>query len=322
VATIRFPASDPQGNLGHADLAVNLQPAGATQVIADLGPMPGDPSVAPVSMGPVGYGNGGFVASANQSPYGSDNGDTVVVAADSVPALAGVWPGRNVVRVIYHKAPGATPDVNRSFEDNGPLSVNLGERVRVNLEMFCEVPDPARHGDQRKLTYFKSGYVTLPDGSKPMASTFVLNSESTRFRITIQNPLHGLTGPAGQAGGVRDRRINFGGPGSFKINQRMNVMCELHMNTKSFDELRAEAVAGTGWSRGDGRMIVVADGVTILDVADCCIMSDYGSTRQKPLNKLELGKQFQPSGMTTEEMRAFGPYTENRYFAVAKIEKW
>jgi hypothetical protein len=261
-----------------------------------------------------------YVWSGNGSPIASDNGDGTIVA-DPTGLLA---PGTNVARIIYDKLPNSnTPDVNRSFEDALPFTINLGDKIAFELDVYFDVDDILRWGDQRKLTYFKSGTVKV-NGVSQMASHWVLNSESKRWRVTIDNPLYGLTGPSGQKGGVRDRKIAGGAIGSFKINQWMNIYCELHMNTKTFDEFRAEALAGTSWSKGDGRMLLIVDGVTIMDVNDAIIMTDYTNTRQKPFNNFEFGKQYQATYnddgtlMNATEQKAIA-HTEYRYYRTADL---
>jgi hypothetical protein len=279
---------------------------GNAVLFADLGDLTGDPTVAPISLGAIGAGNGGYVASGtNGTAYGSTD---IEVVADPT----GQWPGLNVVQIRYPRT-GAlqNPDVNRSFEDTSPININLGERMAFELEFLFDVDDPLRAADQRKITYFKSS----SGGGYSSASTFVLNSESERFRITVQNPLYQLPG-----GGVRDRRINIGPRGTVSMNTKIHVYCELHMNTKSFDTFVAEANAigdPALASRGDGRIILVVNGVTLLDVNDVIIMSDYGNTGQKPLWKFEIGKQWQ--GATD---KASSPiHTEYRYYRKAKLWK-
>lgn len=301
MSTIRFPVRDTGGNVGYADLVVSVAtppppppppPTGGI-IIADLGDLAGDPNVAPIKMGT-------FVASASGDPYGSNS---IRVVYDPT----GKW-GRNVVEIDYPKLSGYSPDVNRSFEDMpGSPTVGLGEKMVVELEVLPLVDDPLRYNDQRKLTYFKTGTWKDPNGKVWTASTFVLNTEGQKYRISLNDPMYKITGTQ------KIKVHRFGGGGGFRINEINRIRCELHMNTQGFDALMA---AG---QPGDGRIIVDVNGVRMLDLQNVCIMDDLGG-QGKVFNKFEVGKQWQASGVTTTEMRDMA-WFERRYFGVARIIK-
>lgn len=223
-------------------------------VVADLGPLIGDPAVAPIALGDF-EGSG-----PNTTPFGSTK---IRVVKDPTGLLGG-----NVAELDYDHSLGAgsgSADENTSFVNRKPLTVGFGEKLRVEMELLIPKPtDPARDRDQRKLLYFKAK--GIPGG---FSSFFVIKFEGNDLSTTLPNP----------GGNTKTKVFGFAG-GKFAHGVPHNLTFELHMNSRPYD--------GTV---GDGRFIAWVDGLQAIDLQNCVIME--GKLGPFPLTKFHFGDQWQ-----------------------------